>query len=213
MTLTIAELYPSILGESTHAGRPCVLVRLTGCNLRCSYCDSAFAFHGGTERTLEELLAEVRATGLRWVLITGGEPLLQSGIIAFIDQLVDEGFSVLVETSGALDIGPVNPKAITILDIKCPGSGETEKMHWANLTKLRPRDEVKFVISDRRDYEWSRQIISEQSLGKKNAVLFSPVHGVITPRDLAQWMLEDRSPAHLQLQIHKYIWEPGKRGV
>ena len=211
--LTVNELYTSILGESSQAGRPCILIRLTGCNLRCRWCDSTFSFYGGVQRSVEELVNEVQQSGVNLVLITGGEPLLQPEAFTLIDRLINEGYQVMVETNGAIDLAPLNPQAIAILDIKCPGSGESEKMKWENLHRLRPHDEVKFVLSDRQDYEWARQVIAEYDLTAHHEVLLSPAFGLLQPRQLAEWILADRLPVRLQLQIHKFIWEPGMRGV
>lgn len=213
MALIITEIYPCLLGESTHVGRSCVLVRLTGCNLRCRYCDSEFAFYGGAKREVEEVCSEVLGFGLPAVLVTGGEPLLQREVFTLVDRLIEHGANVLVETGGSLDIGPVNPKAITILDIKCPDSGESHRVDWGNLNKLRPHDEVKFVVSSRADYEWAKSVVERYRFSERTIVLVSPAFGQVDPKDLAEWILQDRLNVRLHLQMHKYIWEPNARGV
>jgi 7-carboxy-7-deazaguanine synthase len=212
--LTINEIFHSIQGESTHVGRPCVFVRLTACDLRCSWCDTPYAFHEGRKMSLDEILAEVRGYECRLVEITGGEPLLQADVYPLMQRLLDEGYSVLLETGGHRSIAEV-PTAVTrIVDVKCPGSGEAEKNHWPNLDLLTPKDEVKFVIRDRADYEFARDLVHRHGLqGRCAAILFSPVHGVLAPKDLARWILEDRLPARLQLQAHKYVWGADARGV
>jgi 7-carboxy-7-deazaguanine synthase len=211
--MRITEIFFSIQGESSYAGRPCVFVRLTGCPLRCTWCDTAYAFHGGTERRLESILAEVERHECRLVEITGGEPLAQSEVHGLITALADRGYTVLIETSGALDISPVDPRAILIMDLKCPGSGMEDRNLWANIPKLKPTDEVKFVIKDREDYEWAVATIREHALTDAHTVLLSPVFGELDPRTLAEWVLADRLPIRLQLQLHKLIWDPEMRGV
>ena len=211
--MRITEIFFSIQGESSYAGRPCVFVRLTGCPLRCTWCDTAYAFHGGTERSLESILAEVERHECRLVEITGGEPLAQNEVHGLITALADRGCTVLIETSGALDIAPVDPRAILIMDLKCPGSSMEDWNLWANLPKLKPTDEVKFVIKDRGDYEWAVAKIHEHALTDKHAVLLSPVFGELDPRTLAEWVLADRLTVRLQLQLHKLIWDPEMRGV
>ncbi len=211
--MRITEIFFSIQGESSYAGRPCVFVRLTGCPLRCTWCDTAYAFHGGTERSLESILAEVARYECRLVEITGGEPLAQSEVHGLITALADRGSTVLIETSGALDITPVDPRAILIMDLKCPGSGMEDRNLWANLPKLKPTDEVKFVIKDRGDYEWAVAKISDHALTDTHTVLLSPVFGELDPRLLAEWVLADRLPVRLQLQLHKFIWDAETRGV
>jgi 7-carboxy-7-deazaguanine synthase len=212
--LTINEIFHSIQGESTHAGRPCVFVRLTACDLRCSWCDTPYAFHEGRKMPVEEVVAQVEAFGCPVVEITGGEPLLQADVYPLVERLLARGFTVLLETGGHRSIEDVPAGVIKIVDVKCPGSGEAGKNHWPNLDLVGPRDEVKFVIRDRDDYEYAREIVERQGLaGRVNAVLFSPVHDVLDPKELAEWMLEDRVPARLQLQAHKYIWGAHVRGV
>jgi 7-carboxy-7-deazaguanine synthase len=212
--LTVNEIFHSIQGESTHAGRPCVFVRLTACDLRCSWCDTPYAFHEGSKMALDDVLSRVREYGCDVVEITGGEPLLQKDVYPLMRRLLDEGRTVMLETGGHLDAGAVPDGVIRVMDVKCPGSGESNRVHWPNLERLRPSDEVKFVITDRADYEFARDVVSRYALPAKTAaVLFSPVHGVMNPRELAEWILADRLPVRLQLQAHKYIWDPATRGV
>jgi len=210
----VNEIFYSIQGESTWAGRPCVFVRLTGCNLRCAWCDTAYAFYEGAQMEIPAVIERVRSYGCQLVELTGGEPLLQQGIHALIKALLVENYEVLVETSGERDISTLDPHVIRIVDLKCPDSGEVERNLWTNIEHLNGRDEVKFVIASRRDYEWARSVLSEYRLeGRVNAVLMSPAFGLIKPVTLANWILEDRLPARMQLQMHKYIWDPDKRGV
>ena len=212
--LTINEIFHSIQGESTHAGEPCVFVRLTACDLRCSWCDTPYAFYEGRKMSVDEVVARVQAYGCGTVEITGGEPLLQSDVYGLMDRLLEDGRKVLVETGGHISTDRVPEGVIKIVDVKCPGSGESHRMHWANLDRLSPRDEVKFVIRDRADYEYARRVICDHGLPRRcAAVLLSPVHGVLSPRDLAEWIREDRLPVRVQLQIHKFIWDPATRGV
>ena len=211
--MRVTEIFFSIQGESTHAGRPCVFVRLTGCPLRCTWCDTAYAFHGGTERSPASIVAEVEQYGCRLVEITGGEPLAQPEVHALITALADRGYTILVETSGALDITPVDPRATLIMDLKCPGSGMADRNLWANLSRLKPTDEIKFVIKDRADYEWAAAKVREHALADRQTVLFSPVFGELDPQALAEWVLADRLPVRFQLQLHKHIWDPAMRGV
>lgn len=210
--MRVTEIFHSIQGESSHVGRPCVFVRLTGCNLRCVWCDSEYTFTGGKQMSLDEVMEEVRKFGCELVEITGGEPLAQGEAFELIRRLCDEGFEVLIETSGSIDTSPVDPRAKIILDVKCPGSGEMEKNHWPNLERLRENDEVKFVIADRRDYEWAREIVAARELGRW-IVLFSPAWDQLDLKLLAEWMLEDRLPARLQTQLHKHIWGADVHGV
>jgi 7-carboxy-7-deazaguanine synthase len=212
--LQITELFVSIQGESTHAGRPCAFVRLTGCNLRCRWCDTEYAFYGGRRMAVAEVVDEIARMGAELVEITGGEPLLQEGVYPLIDQLLAAGHTVMIETSGAIDVGRLDPRVIKIMDLKCPGSGESERNLWSNLELLTARDEIKFVVADRADYEWARDVIRERRLADRvNAVLLSPAFAELEPAKLAAWMLEDRVPARLQLQLHKHIWPPDTRGV
>jgi 7-carboxy-7-deazaguanine synthase len=212
--LTINEIFHSIQGESTHTGRPCVFVRLTACDLRCSWCDTPYAFTEGHKVSVEEVVAQVKAFGCPLVELTGGEPLLQRDVYPLMQRLMADGFSVLLETGGHLSIADVPPGVVRIVDVKCPGSNEADKTHWPNLDLLRRDDEVKFVIRDRTDYEYARDVLARHGLMDRcRAVLFSPVHGVLPPKDLAEWMLADRLGARLQLQAHKYIWGADVRGV
>lgn len=212
--LTINEIFHSIQGESTHTGRPCVFVRLTACDLRCSWCDTPYAFTEGKKLSVDEVIHEVQEYGCKLVELTGGEPLLQKDVYPLMDRLLESGHTVMVETGGHLSIADVPRDVIRIVDVKCPGSGEAAKNHWDNLSLLTPHDEVKFVIRDRGDYEFARDVVSTHALaGRTAAVLFSPVHGVLSPKDLAAWILEDRLPVRLQLQAHKYIWGADVRGV
>jgi 7-carboxy-7-deazaguanine synthase len=210
--LRITEIFHSIQGESSHAGRPCVFVRLTGCNLRCRWCDSAYTFTGGEKVSLEDVAARVKAYGCNLVEITGGEPLAQVEVLPLITRLLDDGLEVLIETSGSIDVRPVDRRAKLILDIKCPGSGEAAKNRWENLDQLKAHDELKFVIAGRADYEWARNLIAERRLDRWT-VLFSPVWGELELKPLAEWMLADRVPARLQTQLHKHIWGADVHGV
>jgi 7-carboxy-7-deazaguanine synthase len=211
--LQITEIYRSIQGESTYAGLPCAFVRLTGCALRCVWCDSTFTFSGGVRMRLTDVLAEVARLGTPLVEFTGGEPLLQPAVHEGISRLCDEGRTVLVETGGDQDISRIDPRAIAIMDVKCPGSGMMDRMDWENLERLRPRDELKFVLADREDYLWARDLVRERDLAARDrAVLFSCAHGLLAPADLAAWLLEDAIPVRLQLQLHKVLWDPAERG-
>ncbi len=212
--LTINEIFYSIQGESTRAGQPCVFVRLTACDLRCSWCDTPYAFDEGRKMSIDEVVAAVEQHGCPLVEITGGEPLLQEDVYALMSKLGAGGKTVMLETGGHRSIARVPRDVLKIVDIKCPGSGEADKNDWTNLDTLAPHDEVKFVIKDRRDYEFARDVIERHDLaGRTGAVLMSPVHGVLEPRILSEWMLADRLPARLQVQLHKYIWTPTTRGV
>ena len=212
--LTVHEVYLSVQGESTHVGRPCVFVRLTACDLRCVWCDTPYAFTGGKKMPIDDVIAEVRKLQCSLVELTGGEPLLQPDAIPLMQRLIDEGFEVLLETGGHLPIDRVPAGVHAIVDVKCPGSGEASKMHWPNLDLITRDHEVKFVIADRRDYEYARDVIVTHDLGSRaGAVLLSPVHDVQPAHELVQWMLEDHVPARLQIQAHKYIWTPETRGV
>lgn len=212
--LTINEIFHSIQGESTFAGEPCVFVRLTACDLRCRWCDTAYAFHEGRRMSVDEVVADVVARGCPLVEVTGGEPLLQPDVYPLMQRLLDAGKTVLVETGGHRGIAQVPPRAVRIVDIKCPGSGESAKNLWSNMELLTPRDQVKFVIADRGDYEFAKDVIVRERLADRcGAVLLSPVHGELAPRALAEWVLADRLPVRVQLQVHKYIWSPETRGV
>ena len=211
--MRVTEIFHSIQGESTFAGRSCVFVRLTGCPLRCTWCDTEYAFFGGTEQSIDDILDTVRPYGCPLVEVTGGEPLAQSETPTLLRRLCEDGFTVLLETSGAVDTSLVDPAVHIILDVKCPGSGMTDRMHWPNLERLRPHDEAKFVLQDRRDYDWAKDILQRFHLTNRCPVLFSPVFGTLDPRQLAEWLLEDRLAVRLQLQLHKHIWAPDMRGV
>jgi 7-carboxy-7-deazaguanine synthase len=213
MALQVSEIFYSVQGESTYAGRPCVFVRLTGCNLRCRWCDTAYAFYDGETLTVEQVLERVRAYKCPLVEITGGEPLLQGEVHSLIDRLLLEGYEVLVETGGSLDVGRLDPRVVKILDLKAPGSGMDRLNNLDNLQYLDRKDQVKFVVADRRDYEWAKQMMAEHALAEKAQVLFSPVFGELHQRELAEWILADRLPARLQIQLHKYLWDPNQRGV
>lgn len=210
-TLQVNEIYASIQGESSFAGRPCAFVRLTGCALRCVWCDSTFTFHEGRRQTVASVLDEVRATGLPLVEVTGGEPLLQPNVHGLIRVLCDEGRTVLVETGGDQDISAVDPRAIVIMDVKCPGSGMMDRMDRANLDRLLPHHEVKFVLAGRADYEWARTLIRDRRLDARCAVLVGCVFEALTPADLAAWIVEDRLPVRFQIQLHKIVWDPNER--
>jgi len=212
--LTVNEIFHSIQGESTEAGRPCVFVRLTACDLRCAWCDTPYSFNEGRKMSLDEVIAAVDAFGCDTVEVTGGEPLLQKEVYPLMDRLLAAGHHVLLETGGHRSLEGIPEGVVTIMDVKCPGSGEVAKNDWSNLARLRPADQVKFVITDRADYEFARDIVLREALHTRTAaVLFSPVHGVLEPKTLAEWMLGDRLPVRLQLQVHKYIWGADVRGV
>ena len=212
--LTINEIFHSIQGESTHAGRPCVFVRLTACDLRCSWCDTPYAFYEGTKRPLEAVLQEVDGFGCALVEVTGGEPLLQEGVYPLMERLLEGGRTVLLETGGHRSTARVPERVVTILDVKCPGSGESGRTDWSNLDRLRAHDEVKFVIKDRADYEYARDVIARHALAERAAAIhLSPVHGTMDARALSEWVLADRLPVRVQLQLHKFIWDPATRGV
>lgn len=212
--LTINEIFHSIQGESTYAGEPCVFVRLTACDLRCTWCDTAYAFTEGRKMSLDEVVDVVEGYGCPTVEITGGEPLLQADVYPLMSRLLASGKRVLIETGGHRSIEQVPAGVIRIVDVKCPGSGEADRMHWDNLRLVTAGDQVKFVIKDRADYDYARSVMEREALhGRVGAILFSPVHGVLHPRTLAEWVLADRLPVRLQLQAHKYIWSPETRGV
>lgn len=213
-TLTINEIYQSIQGESSWAGWPCVFVRLTYCDLRCNYCDTEYAFYDGSKRNLDEILHTVATYSCPLVEITGGEPLLQKNVLPLMSMLCASGYSVLLETSGAHDISKVDPRVHRIMDLKTPGSGEVDKNLWSNIGHLNAGDEVKFVIGSREDYEWSRDKVQVHKLSSRCcAVLFSPIFGRIDPREIVEWILADKLNVRFQLQMHKFIWNPTRRGV
>jgi 7-carboxy-7-deazaguanine synthase len=211
--MRITEIYASIQGETQYAGLPCTLVRTTGCDLRCTYCDSAFAFQGGNEMTLPEIVAAVRALGAPLVLLTGGEPMLQREIGVLADLLLQAGYRVMIETSGSHAVDSLPEAVVRIIDVKTPASGESGRMRWEVLDALRVQDAVKFVVRDEADYRWAADVIRSRGLAGRTEVLLSPVHGVLDPQQLVGWMLRDRLPARLNLQLHKYVWSPDARGV
>ena len=210
--LRLTEIFHSLQGEADTAGIPTVFVRLTGCPLRCSYCDTEYAFHGGAWHSIGEVLERVAAYGTRYVCVTGGEPLAQRNCHALLVRLCDAGYRVSLETSGAIDARAVDPRVVRVLDVKTPGSGELQRNFLANLEALQPHDLVKFVLCDRADYDWARTFLQERDLAARCAVLFSASHGQLEPRALAEWILADRLPVRLQLQLHKLLWgdEPGR---
>lgn len=217
--LRITEIFHSVQGESTWVGLPCTFVRLTGCPLRCVWCDTAYAFHGGERMALDEILDRVRGIGTNLVEVTGGEPLSHPNAFVLVARLLDAGHTVLVETSGAFDVAPLDVRAHKIMDLKCPGSGESQRNLWSNLDHLRPSDEVKFVIKDRADWDWTARTIREHGLdakvrdGRLAALLVSPVWGEVDLEQLAGWVLESGLPVRFQMQLHKLIWGPDKKGV
>lgn len=222
--MVITEIFSSIQGESTYAGQPCIFVRLTGCNLRCRWCDTEYAFHGGEQKSVEEVMEQVQALSgqngrqtrrrTKLVELTGGEPLLQPEAIPLTQKLLDEGFTVLVETSGERYLGELPKEAVKIMDVKCPGSDEGDRLHPKNLGLLDEKDEVKFVMADEKDYLWARGFALENQLPERvKAVHFSPVFGELEPRILSEWVLRDHLPVRVNLQIHKFIWAPDARGV
>ena len=211
--MRITEIFFSLQGESTFSGLPCVFIRTTGCNLRCTWCDTEYSFYGGVELTLDEILAKVASYDCKLVELTGGEPMLQKEIYELSSRLLAQGYTVLLETGGSLDLSQLDARVIKIVDLKCPGSGEEDKNYWPNLAVMQPHDQIKFVIKDRRDYEWSVAMMREHRLVERFRVLFSPVFNVMNYRTLAEWMLTDHVPARFQVQLHKYIWPPEMRGV
>ncbi len=213
-TLTIHEIYQSIQGESTWAGERCVFVRLTFCDLRCNYCDTEYAFYDGKKQTLDEIVSQVRTFQCPLIEITGGEPLLQKNVLPLMSMLSETGHTVLLETSGAHDISPVDPRVHRIMDLKTPGSGEVDKNLWSNIDHLTKRDEVKFVMGSREDYDWSCDKVRKFDLTNRcRAVLFSPIFGRIDSRQIVEWILADKLDVRFQLQMHKFIWSPTQRGV
>ena len=210
--LKVHEIFHSLQGESSRVGLPTVFVRLTGCPLRCGYCDTAYAFQGGKNLTQAQILEQVAAYDARYVTVTGGEPLAQRGCLPLLTALCEAGFDVSLETGGAMDIGGVDPRVSVILDVKTPGSGEVEKNLWSNLDHLKRKDEVKFVLCDRSDYDWAKQVLEDRAIAEKCPVLFSPVYSSLPPAALAEWVLQDRLPVRMQVQLHKIWWgeTPGK---
>lgn len=216
--LRVTEIYRSLSGESTRTGWPCTLVRLTGCGLRCRYCDSAYAFHGGTERSVDDVIAAVRTLGDDLVLLTGGEPLEQPAATTFLERLAQGGGTTMVETGGHVDISLARAATTIVLDLKTPGSGMEARNDWSNLDRLRPADEVKIVLTSRADYEWAREVVRRRTsrgrpLAEACAVHFSPAHGELDPAELAGWILADRLPVRLNLQLHRLLWPHAERGV
>ena len=211
--MRITEIYKSVQGETQYAGLPCTLVRTTGCDLRCGYCDTAYAFFGGRDMELAEIAAEVDRLGAPLVLLTGGEPMLQREIVALAELLLARSYRVMIETSGAHAVDVLPAEVIRIVDVKTPGSGEGHRMRWEVLEQLGPRDAVKFVVCNEADYQWAAGVIRERRLGARTEVLLSPAHGQVDPQRLVEWMLRDRLPARLNLQLHKYVWGADVKGV
>jgi 7-carboxy-7-deazaguanine synthase len=211
--MKVCEIFASIQGESSYAGMPCTFIRLTGCNLRCSYCDTSYAYFEGRELSEDEILREVQHAGIDLVEITGGEPLLQYEVFQLIRRLLDENYEILIETNGSQCINEIDKRAIVVLDIKTPGSGMSGEMDFSNLDSIRSSDEIKFVITNREDYEWSKEIIQKHKLLGKCHLLFSPAFGILPPENLARWMIDDRLKIRLNLQLHKYIFSSEQRGI
>src|SRR5262245_57662571 len=211
--MRITEIFFSIQGESTHAGKPCIFVRLTGCSLRCGYCDTKYAYGGGTEMSLDQVLTALQEYPCRLVEITGGEPLEQEEAYILMETLLTRGYVVMLETGGHIRIARVPQAVIKIIDVKCPDSGEADTFCWDNIALAAPHDEFKFVISSRADYTWSRDVVRNKLQNRPNTVLFSPSHDELRPDDLAQWILADALPVRLQIQLHKYVWGADVRGV
>lgn len=211
--MRITEIYHSIQGESRFAGRPCVFVRTTGCNLRCVWCDTEYAFYGGAEMSLDQIVAKTDRFGCKLVEITGGEPLLQKDVPELAQLLVDRDYTVLVETSGERDISVLDKRVIKIMDLKCPGSGESHRNRWQNIAHLSAQDEVKFVVKDRKDYDWAVDVIKKRGLERRCHILISPVFSELAPDELVNWILQDGLDVRFQLQLHKLIWSPDTKGV
>ena len=211
--LTINEIFKSIQGESSYTGRPCIFICLTGCNLRCSWCDTEYAFYEGQPKSVKDIMAAIDPLGVPLVEITGGEPLLQEEVYDLMDALLAKNYEVLLETGGGVSVAKVPERVIKILDVKCPGSGEDAKNLWDNLDHLNPHDEVKFVLADRADYEWSRDVLQRRDIHQKVQVLFSPVYDTLGLKELAQWVLDDNLPVRVQTQLHKIIWGKDAIGV
>ena len=211
--IKINEIYLSVQGESTHTGLPCTFIRLTGCNLRCSWCDTAYAFHEGKNMSIDEILQKIESFGIHLVEITGGEPLMQDNVYTLMRRLIEKRYKVMLETGGSISLEKVPKDVIKIMDLKCPGSGEQEKNNLDNLKLLTPHDEVKFVILDRKDYEWSRDIIEKFKINETAHILLSPVFDKLELKEMVKWILEDRLPVRLQTQLHKIIWDKNTIGV
>lgn len=211
--MKVCEIFTSIQGESSYACMPCTFIRMTGCNLRCSYCDTTYAYYDGRELSEEYIIGEARRADINIVEITGGEPLLQKEVFHLIKKLLDENYKVLIETNGSMNIKDVDKRAVVILDIKTPGSGMSEKMDLSNLENIKSTDEIKFVVTNRTDYEWSKDIIHKYNLINKCHLLLSPAYGILPPEDLARWMIKDRVKARLNLQLHKYIFGPYRKEI
>ena len=211
--MKINEIYHSIQGESSYAGLPCVFVRLTYCNLRCTYCDTEYAFYEGRDMTVDEVFQAVKSYNCALVEVTGGEPLVQKDVFPLMDLLIKAGYTVLLETGGSIDVGSVNPRVIKIMDLKCPSSGECERNLYTNIDKLQPDDEIKFVIGNREDYVWSKEMLERYRLSERFPVLFSTVFRQLEPKQLVEWILQDKLKVRFQLQMHKYVWDPATRGV
>jgi len=211
--IKVNEIFYSIQGESSFAGLPCVFIRFTHCNLRCNYCDTEYAFYGGKELTIDEIIKEVDQYKCHLIEITGGEPLLQENIYPLIQDLFNHNYEVLLETGGHLDISQIDKRVKIIMDIKCPSSGESDKVLWSNLENLNSTTELKFVVGDKNDFDWSISVIEKNKLNQNNKIIFSPVFGQLENEKLAEWILESKLPIRMQLQIHKYIWHPDKKGV
>ncbi len=211
--LLVTEIFASIQGESSYVGLPFAFVRLTGCNLRCRYCDTTYAYDGGEEFSIEEIVSRVEVFGIPRVTITGGEPLLQAEACDLVSAFLDRDFTVLVETNGTIPLSPLDPRAVKVMDVKCPGSGEERKILWENFSALSPRDEVKFVIASEEDYLYAKEIISKYCPKAPFTVLLSPAFGLMAPDKLAGWMVGDGLAARFQLQLHKLVWGPDARGV
>jgi 7-carboxy-7-deazaguanine synthase len=212
-TVRITEIFHSIQGESSRAGEPCVFVRLTGCSLRCTYCDTQYSYFGGEALAIEDVVARVREYGTRLVEVTGGEPLEQVLVYPLLERLLVEGHTVMLETGGHVPIGNVPPEVVKIIDVKTPNSGEPDTFFLENIEMAAPHDEFKFVITSEADYEWSRNFVRRHLAGRPNVVLFSPAHGEVSNQKLSEWILRDRLPVRFQVQLHKYIWDADRRGV
>ena len=213
MALKINEIYYSVQGESTHAGRPCIFIRLTYCNLRCSYCDTEYAFYDGKDMEITDIMSEIKQWDCNLVEVTGGEPLFQDECIDLLNELVKSNYEVMLETGGSLSISDVPKKVIKIVDFKCPSSGMVKKNLWSIVDDLQAHDEVKFVIGNREDFDWAKDRITEYSLDKICTLLFSPTFGEIDPQQIVEWILAENLPVRMQLQMHKMIWSPEEKGV